>query len=73
MASASTPAYRLNDRAPEIYPVNHTVDRDTIVFPTDPGQQAVRPAPQPGGLLPGRRHRPADATGWSVLVKGRAA
>jgi hypothetical protein len=72
---ASTPVGRigvLNDSAPEIYPVNHVVDRETIVFRTDAG-----------GKLRGLTRSPAvcyqvdgivlaDATGWSVLVKGRA-
>jgi uncharacterized protein len=73
---ASTPVGRigvLNDSAPEIYPVNHVVDRDTIIFRTDPGSK-------PRGLLrsPAVCYQvdgidPADATGWSVLVKGRVA
>ena len=62
----------LNDSAPEIYPVNHVVDRGTIVFRTDLGTKL-------GGLLrsPAVCYEvdgidPDDATGWSVLVKGRA-
>ena len=72
----STPVGRvgvLNDSAPEIYPVNHVVDRDTIVFRTDPGSTSSgaslrSPAVcyQVDGIVPD------DATGWSVLVKGRA-
>jgi nitroimidazol reductase NimA-like FMN-containing flavoprotein (pyridoxamine 5'-phosphate oxidase superfamily) len=62
----------LVDGLPEIYPVNHLVDRLTIVFRTDPGSK-----------LRGLVHSPmicfeVDGTdaehhlGWSVLVKGRA-
>ncbi|HET9611895.1 MAG TPA: pyridoxamine 5'-phosphate oxidase family protein [Acidimicrobiales bacterium] len=73
---ASTPVGRLgvlNDSAPEIYPVNHAVDGRTIVFRTDPGcmLRAIDRSPavcfQVDGL------DPEDETGWSVLVKGRAA
>jgi uncharacterized protein len=72
---ASTPVGRigvLNDSAPEIYPVNHIVDRETIVFRTDTGDKlrGLTRSPavcyQVDGIVPG------DATGWSVLVKGRA-
>ena len=72
---ASTPVGRigvLNDSAPEIYPVNHIVDRETIVFRTDAGDKLRGLTRSPAvcyevdGIVPG------DATGWSVLVKGRA-
>lgn len=58
--------------APEIYPVNHVVDGDTLVLRTDPGTKlaglAMHPAVcyQIDGIDTDRR------TGWSVLVKGRA-
>lgn len=62
----------LVDSAPEIYPVNHAVDGETIVFRTDPGTKlhAVDRSPsvcfQADGI-------DVDARGgWSVLVKGRA-
>lgn len=62
----------LIDSAPEIYPVNHVIDGESIVFRTDPGN-----------LLRGLDRSPSvcyevDAvdtvhrSGWSVLVKGRA-
>lgn len=62
----------LVDGLPEIYPINHLVDRRTIVFRTDAGSK-----------LRGLVHSPmlcfevdgVDAKhhlGWSVLVKGRA-
>lgn len=76
MLLSRTPVGRIGvlvDSAPEIYPVNHLVDEATIVFRTDPG-----------GKLRGLNRSPlvsfevdgADCegeTGWSVLVKGRAA
>ena len=35
---ASTPVGRIGvDSAPEVYPVNHRVDGETILFRTDPG------------------------------------
>lgn len=73
---SQTPVGRIGvlvDSAPEIYPVNHLVDQATIVFRTDPG-----------GKLRGLDRSPSVSyevdgtdseaeTGWSVLVKGRAA
>ena len=59
---ASVPVGRvgvINDSAPEIYPVNHAVDGQTIVFRTDPGRSWGKP--QPVGVLRGRRHRPRGA------------
>ena len=72
---ASTPVGRigvLNDSAPEIYPVNHAVDRDTIVFRTDPGSKLTGLLRSPAVCYQVDGIDPADATGWSVLVKGRA-
>lgn len=73
---ASTPVGRigvLNDSAPEIYPVNHVVDRDTIVFRTDPGTKLRGLLRSPAVCYEVDGIDPDDATGWSVLVKGRAA
>ncbi len=73
---AGTPVGRigvLNDSAPEIYPVNHVVDRDTIVFRTDPGSKLRGLLRSPAVCYQVDGIDPADATGWSVLVKGRAA
>jgi nitroimidazol reductase NimA-like FMN-containing flavoprotein (pyridoxamine 5'-phosphate oxidase superfamily) len=73
---AATPVGRigvLNDSAPEIYPVNHVVDRDTIVFRTDPGSKLSGLLRSPAVCYQVDGTDPADATGWSVLVKGRAA
>jgi nitroimidazol reductase NimA-like FMN-containing flavoprotein (pyridoxamine 5'-phosphate oxidase superfamily) len=72
---ASTPVGRigvLNDSAPEIYPVNHVVDRDTIVFRTDPGSKLRGLCRSPAVCYQIDGIDPDDATGWSVLVKGRA-
>lgn len=72
---ASTPVGRIgviNDSAPEIYPVNHVVDRDTIVFRTDPGSKLRGLLRSPAVCYQVDGIDPADATGWSVLLKGRA-
>jgi uncharacterized protein len=63
----------LNDSAPEIYPVNHVVDRHTIVFRTDPGSKLRGLLRSPAVCYEVDGIDQADATGWSVLVKGRAA
>jgi len=60
----------LVDGVPEIYPVNHVVDRETIVFRTDPGSKLrglVR-SPMVCFEVDG-----IDGRGWSVMVKGRAS
>jgi nitroimidazol reductase NimA-like FMN-containing flavoprotein (pyridoxamine 5'-phosphate oxidase superfamily) len=72
---AATPVGRigvLNDSAPEIYPVNHVVDRQTIVFRTDPGSKLRGLLRSPAVCYQIDGIDPSDATGWSVLVKGRA-
>jgi uncharacterized protein len=73
---AQVPVGRLGvlvDGAPEIYPVNHAVDERTIVFRVDPGTKlrGLLDSPKVCFEVDGVD---ADAqTGWSVLVKGRAA
>lgn len=72
---ASTPVGRigvLNDSAPEIYPVNHIVDAGSIIFRTDPGSKLRGLSRSPAVCYEADGIEPADATGWSVLVKGRA-
>ena len=72
---ASTPIGRigvLNDSAPEIYPVNHVVDGRTIVFRTDPGSKLRGLLRSPSVCYEVDGLDPAENTGWSVLVKGRA-
>ena len=62
----------LVDSAPEIYPVNHAVDGESVLFRTDPGNKlhAVERSPSVCFEADGID---ADARGgWSVLVKGRA-
>ena len=53
---ASTPVGRIGvliDSAPEVYPVNHRVDGETILFRTDPGGSFQRSAAEPFGVLRG--------------------
>ena len=73
---AATPVGRIgviNDSAPEIYPVNHVVDRQTLVFRTDPGTKLRGLLRSPSVCYQIDGIDPRNATGWSVLVKGRAA
>jgi nitroimidazol reductase NimA-like FMN-containing flavoprotein (pyridoxamine 5'-phosphate oxidase superfamily) len=72
---AATPVGRigvLNDSAPEIYPVNHVVDGQTIVFRTDPGSKLRGLLRSPAVCYEVDTFDAAEASGWSVLVKGRA-
>jgi nitroimidazol reductase NimA-like FMN-containing flavoprotein (pyridoxamine 5'-phosphate oxidase superfamily) len=72
---AGTPVGRvgvINDSAPEIYPVNHAVDGDSIVFRTDPGSKLRGLTRSPSVCYEVDGIDRDDATGWSVLVKGRA-
>ena len=72
---ASVPVGRvgvINDSAPEIYPVNHAVDGQTIVFRTDPGTKLRGMLRSPSVCYEADAIDPEDATGWSVLVKGSA-
>jgi nitroimidazol reductase NimA-like FMN-containing flavoprotein (pyridoxamine 5'-phosphate oxidase superfamily) len=62
----------LNDSAAEIYPVNHAVDRQTVVFRTDPGTKLRGLLRSPAVCFEVDGVDPEDGTGWSVLVKGRA-
>lgn len=62
----------LNDSAPEIYPVNHLVDRGTIVFRTDPGTKLRGLLRSPAVCYEADGIDPQAASGWSVLIKGRA-
>lgn len=63
----------LSDSAPEIYPVNHAVDRETLVFRTDPGGKLRALLRSPAVCFEVDAADPVDGTWWSVLVKGRAA
>jgi nitroimidazol reductase NimA-like FMN-containing flavoprotein (pyridoxamine 5'-phosphate oxidase superfamily) len=70
-----TPVGRIGvlvDSAPEIYPVNYVVDRDTIVFRTGPGEKLRGLDRSPSVCFQIDAIDPATKSGWSVLVKGRA-
>lgn len=62
----------LIDSAPEIYPVNHLVYDDTIVFRTDPGAKLRGLTRSPMVCFEVDELDTANRTAWSVLVKGRA-
>ncbi|HEX8803522.1 MAG TPA: pyridoxamine 5'-phosphate oxidase family protein, partial [Acidimicrobiales bacterium] len=62
----------LVDSAPEVYPVNHLVDGETIVFRTDPGTKLAGLAKSPAVCFQVDGIDPAAHRGWSVLVKGVA-
>ncbi len=73
---ASTPVGRIGvlaDSAPEIYPVNHVVDGHTLVFRTAPGTKLRSLLRTPLVCFEVDGIDADAATGWSVLVKGRAA
>ncbi|HLM63095.1 MAG TPA: pyridoxamine 5'-phosphate oxidase family protein [Acidimicrobiales bacterium] len=72
---AITPVGRVGvlvNSAPEIYPVNHRVDGETVVFRTDPGTKLAGLARSPAVCFQVDGIDADDHTGWSVLVKGRA-
>lgn len=72
---ATTPVGRLGvlvDSAPEIFPVNHIVDRDSILFRTDPGTKLRGLDRSPSVCFEVDEVDTDTSTGWSVLVKGRA-
>jgi uncharacterized protein len=62
----------LNNSAPEIYPVNHMVDRHSIVFRTDPGSKLHGLLRSPAVCYEVDGIEVSRGTAWSVLVKGRA-
>ena len=71
----SCPAGRLGvlvDSAPEIYPVNHVVHRGSILFRTSGGTKWRGLERSPSVCFEVDELDVRDATGWSVLVKGRA-
>ena len=63
----------LVDSAPEVYPVNFVVDGETIVFRTDAGTKLRALERSPAVCLEVDGIDTDHETGWSVLVKGRAA
>ncbi len=62
----------LVDSAPEVYPVNHVVDHETVVFRTDGGNKLRGIDRSPSVCYEADGLNLDDCTGWSVLVKGRA-
>jgi nitroimidazol reductase NimA-like FMN-containing flavoprotein (pyridoxamine 5'-phosphate oxidase superfamily) len=62
----------LVDSAPEIYPVNHAVDGESIVFRTDPGSKLRGLDRSPSVCFEVDEMDVTTSSGWSVLVKGRA-
>jgi len=72
---AATPVGRIGvlvDSAPEIYPVNHLVDGDSIVFRTAVGSKLRGLDRSPSVCFQVDGIDAGTKTGWSVLVKGRA-
>lgn len=63
----------LLDGTPEIYPVNFVIDDQSIVFRTDPGNKLRGLNRNPAVCFEADGINMDDHTGWSVLVKGRAA
>jgi len=62
----------LVDGAPEIFPVNHAVDDQTIVFRTAAGSKLRGLAQSPSVCFEVDGVSSISHTGWSVLVKGKA-
>ena len=62
----------LVDGVPEIYPVNHVVSNQAIVFRTDRGSKLRGLTRSPIVCFEVDGTSPAAHIGWSVMVKGRA-
>jgi nitroimidazol reductase NimA-like FMN-containing flavoprotein (pyridoxamine 5'-phosphate oxidase superfamily) len=72
---AAEPVGRLGvifDSGPEIYPINHVLDGQSIVFRTDPGSKLAGLTKTPAVCYQVDGIDAEGHTGWSVLVKGRA-
>jgi nitroimidazol reductase NimA-like FMN-containing flavoprotein (pyridoxamine 5'-phosphate oxidase superfamily) len=59
------------DGRPEIFPVNHVVDRGSLVFRTDSGAKLLGASRQPVAFEVDGFDQDADAA-WSVVAKGSA-
>lgn len=73
---ASRPVGRLGvvvDDAPEIYPVNHVVDGETILFRTSAGSKLAALEQHDSVCFEADGFDEEHEMGWSVLIKGRAA
>lgn len=62
----------LVDGVPEIYPINHTVWNEAILFRTDRGSKLRGLVRNPMVCFEVDGTSPAAKIGWSVMVKGRA-
>jgi nitroimidazol reductase NimA-like FMN-containing flavoprotein (pyridoxamine 5'-phosphate oxidase superfamily) len=72
---ATSPIGRIGvlvDSAPEVYPVNFVVDGESILFRTDVGNKLRGLDKSPSVCFEADGFDVVEATGWSVLVKGRA-
>lgn len=72
---AATPIGRvavLVDSAPEIYPVHHAVDGESVVFRTNPGNKLHAVDRTPSVCFEVDGYDVDTGGGWSVLVKGKA-
>jgi nitroimidazol reductase NimA-like FMN-containing flavoprotein (pyridoxamine 5'-phosphate oxidase superfamily) len=63
----------LVDGVPEIFPVNHVVHAETVVFRTDAGSKLLGLLDHPLVCFEVDGADPTTRAGWSVMVKGRAA
>ena len=57
---------------PDIFPVNHVVDRRTVVFRTGPGTKLAGAALLHHVAFEVDGYEPLERTAWSVVVKGWA-
>ncbi len=62
----------LVDSAPEIYPLNYVVDGQAVLFRSAPGAKLRGLDRNPSVCFEVDSINEADATGWSVMLKGRA-
>jgi nitroimidazol reductase NimA-like FMN-containing flavoprotein (pyridoxamine 5'-phosphate oxidase superfamily) len=70
---ASVPIGRiavLGNDGPEVYPINIAVDRESIVFRTDPGSKLSAMASSPRVALEADAIDLDERDGWSVVVSG---
>ncbi len=62
----------LVDSAPEIYPLNYVVDDQRVLFRSAPGAKLRGLDRNPSVCFEVDSINEVDATGWSVMLKGRA-
>jgi nitroimidazol reductase NimA-like FMN-containing flavoprotein (pyridoxamine 5'-phosphate oxidase superfamily) len=62
----------LVDGVPEIFPVNHVVHEEAVLFRTDPGSKLSGLLASPLVCFEVDGADPTTRSGWSVMVKGRA-